>query len=138
METNTKLKPVDPELITHDILNIKDITLQKVILSEWKKHCFVKVMNCPERAKFIEKIGRAGEGQILPNMMEELVVLTCVDSQGLSIFTHKDIAKLSTKSGRVIEKIFNAAAQLNGLNKEAIQEIKGESSPTPSLDSPSD
>jgi len=127
---------METQILTKEILDVDDITLEKVVISEWGKYCFVKVMTANERAKFIARVG-AATGDVPVDLMEEVVVLTCTNAKGELIFTNKDKAKLSTKSGMALEKIFKAASKLNGLNKEGVEQIKGESPPTSSLGSPS-
>lgn len=64
----------------------------------------------------------------LDNIRCKLVVATCVDDDGVAIFTADDLHELSKRSCLPITRIFTVASELNGLSQEDVDELVGESS----------
>jgi hypothetical protein len=68
----------------------------------------------------------AGKDGTPKNVMEALIVACALDDKGDPIFTQADIFELSKKSAIAISKVFEAAAELNGLTQKAVDDIAGE------------
>jgi hypothetical protein len=66
-----------------------------------------------------------------------VAVLSVCDAAGVRLFDHdKDtVAKMSKKSGRALERIFQAAVKLNRLDDKSVKALEGNSESGQSDDS---
>jgi hypothetical protein len=66
-----------------------------------------------------------------------LVALTACDEQGNLLFRADQVAALGRKSAACVRRVYNAAAELNGLTDTAVDDARKNSSPDPSAASSS-
>lgn len=111
-------------LSREDILTINDKKHTDVYVPEWCGTVRVRTLAGHERMAF--QRGMPGDGKIPDDMMEQLIVLAACNEAGEPIFTREDAKALSNKSAVALERIFKAAADLNGMTSEAVEAIKGE------------
>jgi hypothetical protein len=113
------------------ILAAGDIESERVEVPEWGGAVWVRTMDGRERDAF--------EGHQIAHPWEDirarLAVITVCDSGGQALFNAGDVAAISRKSGRALDRIFEVSARLSGLGKKDIDELKKNSSTILSSDS---
>jgi hypothetical protein len=107
------------------ILKANDLKTIEVDVPEWGGSVIVRTMTGEARQNFQESIN-SPKGKLPKNMLESLVVATVVDDSGEPLFEHDDIAELKKKSSIALNRVFEAAAELNGLTDKSIDKISGE------------
>jgi hypothetical protein len=114
-------------MLTRDeILKADDLRRIDVEVPEWGGTIRLRVVTSKERHRFQTEIAKAKDG-VPPDFMEKFLVACAVDDAGKPLFSDEDIAALRGKSAVVLTKLFNKAAELNGMTDAAIEEIEGES-----------
>ena len=127
----------EPEvLLTREaILAHEDLITRRVEVPEWGGAVLVKVLKADEkmayeRSNTIRRRGRDGVVQIDPNekvnFRVNLAMRVCVDAAGNPLFTEADVAALGQKSAAALERIFDAACDLNRIGKRDIEELEEE------------
>ena len=113
-------------LTREQILQADDLRSVDVDVPEWGGTIRVRVATGRERAKFQQIVGNAKDG-MPANFMERFVATCAVDEKGQPLFTGgDDVKELSEKSAVALTKVFNAAAELNGMTDGSVEEIAGE------------
>ncbi len=104
------------------ILTAQDLPTVDVDVPEWGGTVRVRMMTGGERDAFeagtITRHGKKIE-QNLVNIRARLVALCVVDEKGQRLFSEADAAALGQKSAAALNRVFNAAQQLNALTEEA-------------------
>ena len=110
------------------ILEAADFEIKTVKTPEWGGSVAVRTFDGETRRRLLKPT----EGGGMPDdWMERVVVASVCDPAGNTIFNADDIEALSKKSAVVLERVFIAAIELNGLSEKSAEKIKGESKPTP-------
>lgn len=68
----------------------------------------------------------------LRGLKAKLLIRTVRDDQGQPVFGPEDVDLINAKSARAVARLFNVAAELNGLTKDDVEELAGNSEPDPS------
>lgn len=111
-------------LTKEQILQADDLKYVDVPVPEWGGDVRVRIMTGRQRQQFqVAYMGKKGMDEVF---MERLVMATAVNGDGESLFTEADLEELSKKSSIALNRIFEAAAHLNGMTQESVEEIKGE------------
>ena len=110
------------------ILAAKDFRVRTLDIPEWGGSVAIRSFDGATRAKLIQP---SKDGGVPGDWMEQIVVASACDKDGTPIFTKEDIPLLSKKNAVVLERIFTAAIDLNGLSADAVEQEKGESKPIP-------
>ncbi len=98
---------------------------------------FVREMTAAERDKFdTSLLDDEGNAKESGNYRARLVAATCCDATGKLLFSATQITALGAKSASMIDRIADAAHQLNKLSKRAVEVEKKDSGETPSAGSP--
>lgn len=71
------------------------------------------------------------------NLRAKLVVRSLVDEDGKRLLTDQDTNALGDLPGRVLNRLYDVAAELSGISEEESEELAGKSEPDPSDDSTS-
>lgn len=72
--------------------------------------------------------GRGKQKVNLDNIRAKMAVAVCEgDEEGVPLFTEQDIAALGEMSCVPLRRIFDEACKLNGIGKEHVDELVGES-----------
>ena len=111
-----------------DILGADDLPMELVEAPEWGGTVWVRTLNGAERDAFgVSCIAKEGQkkGQELLGVRARLVTLTACDGKGKRLFTHADEDKVGKKSGTVLARVFDAAAKLNGISEDDVEELAG-------------
>ena len=108
------------------ILQADDIEIRKVEIPEWGGYVYVRGMTGKERddyeASLVKQRGRDTQVN-MRNARAKLVVLCAVDEQGNKLFSEGDIAKISRKSAKAIDRIFTVARELSGITEDDMEEL---------------
>ena len=106
----------------------KDWPREPVEIPEWSGTVWVKVMTGTERDAWEAScIGHGGSPNLV-NMRARLVCVCLVDENGETVFGPKDVPEIGRIDSRILDRLFDAARALNGLTKEDVVEIEGNSS----------
>lgn len=108
-----------------DILTAEDVRYIEVEVEEWGGKLRLRTMTGRDREAFMQKIPAEG-GRWPAHFMEDFLVKCICDEKNKPILLPEDIEALSGKSGMILQQLFNAAAELNGLTSGSVEEIKGE------------
>jgi len=129
-------------MLTRDqILSAQDKPIETVDVPEWGGQVCVRTMGAKERDQWQDSM-MEGKGKNrkmnLANITASLCVLCMSDENGALLFSRADVAALGEKSAAAMQRVFNAAARLNGITEEDIEELAKNSEPTESDASNSD
>lgn len=128
-------------LTKDQILEASDLKNETVDVPEWGGSVIVRTMTGTDRDAFesslvtLDADGKAVQN--LDNMRVKLLAMTLVDDAGNRLFDSTDIAMLGRKSAAAIERVYTAAARLNGIGAKAEAEAAKNSEAAPSGDSTS-
>lgn len=113
--------------LTRDaILEMSDRATREVDVPEWGGTVTIKEWGLPERGAFVEIMEKRSSGEMgMADAMALCVVLSVVDENGNRIFTDKDVAVVSCKSGKAAERIFSAAMALNMITRKDVEVLAG-------------
>jgi hypothetical protein len=118
-----------------DILGAADILFETVKVPEWGGDVILRGLTGEERDAWeasrrqIRNPGTKHQ-EIVPNSdnaRASLLVKCIVDESGDRRFTDRDAPALGTKSGRVLDKLWDVAARLSGITEEEEEELAGNS-----------
>jgi hypothetical protein len=126
-------------LTKEQILSANDLPTQVVNVPEWNGSVIVKTMTGLERDSFEESMLKADKKSIAyVGSKSRLCVRCIVDDSGKRIFSDEDAEALGKKSAPAINRIYDVAARINGINKEDIDELEKNSETGQNDDSISD
>lgn len=129
-------------LLSRDaILTADDRETRDVEVPEWGGTVRVRAMSGFERDKFeTGMVETRGNKRVenYTNLRAKLVALVVIDEDGKRLFTDKDVAALGTKSAAALQRVFNAAQELNGMSDSDVEELTESFEPTPDENSTSD
>ena len=119
-------------LTKEEILGIADIKTEPVEVPEWGGCVLVRGLTGTGRDQYeqdqIERKGKKVDVN-LSNARAKLIALTVVDESGKLMFNDKDVHALGRKSAAAMERVYNKAMQLSGLNASDIEDLS-KNSPT--------
>lgn len=127
-------------LLTRDeILGKQDIKVQRVEIPEWDGHAFVRMLPGAERDRFEQsnvKVvkGKRGKTHTEPNpanFRARLAALCLCDEAGKRLFADSDAVDLGRKCGAALDRIADAALELNRMREEDYEEAEGNSESGP-------
>jgi hypothetical protein len=107
------------------ILKASDIKTIEVEVPEWGGTVRVRTMTGQARQEFQEAVNTP-KGKLPKNMIEALVIATAVDDSGEPLFSAADLKEISKKSSIALNRVFEAAAELNGLTDKSVDKLAGE------------
>lgn len=110
-----------------DILSAEDYQIETVEVNEWGGTVGIRTFDAATRARLLQP---AKDGKMPDNWMEMVVAASACDESGKLIFSDGDVAALSNKNAVVLEKLFTASIELNGLTDSSREKMQGESKPT--------
>lgn len=115
----------------------KKLPRAKVPTPEWAPeganaddaYVFVKTMRGTESDRWEQTLSGRGKQKVnLDNIRAKMAVAVCEgDEEGVPLFTEQDIAALGEMSCVPLRRIFDEACKLNGIGKEHVDELVGES-----------
>ncbi len=115
-------------LLTRDaILAAVDVQTEDVPVPEWGGTVRVRGLSGTERDGYelwiIQGKGRNRDINIRQSRAK-LVALTIVDADGKRVFDEADVALLGKKSALALQRVFDKAAALSGLDEETLEKIQ--------------
>lgn len=107
-----------------DILSADDTRSADVEVPEWGGVVRLRVMTGAARQAFLRAAAKRADEDA--GLVEALIVACAVDETGRLIFSPDDVAALREKSGAALQRVFEVAAELNGLTDAAVERLTGE------------
>lgn len=114
-------------LTAAQILAASDIKTKPVDVPEWGGTVYVKTISGTERDKFENLLNKDREG-----FRVKFIVTAACDEAGKPLFTSEQVAALSEKSGVAINRVFDAAWEVNYFSAEKVEELGKDSPSAPS------
>lgn len=128
-----------PGLLSRDaILGAVDVQVEDIEVPEWGGTVRIRGLSGTERDEYEAWIisGKGRNRDInLRNSRAKLVALCVVDEQGSRVFDPGDVAALGKKSAIALQRVFDKAAALSGLDDDALEKIQDDLGNAPSDDS---
>lgn len=107
-------------LTAEQILTADDAGLLEVNVPEWGGSVYIRVMSVGERDSYERMwIGKRETG--VDNFRTEYLARVLCDEKGKLLFSHEKIAALSSKSGAVMGRLFDAAMKHNYMQEDAVE-----------------
>lgn len=111
----------------NQILTAQDLKTVDVSVPEWGGEVRVKTLTGTERDQYEAdsvKI-KGNRREMTGNLRARLIAMCAVDENGQLMFTRADVMKLGQKSAPALERVFEAAANLNGMSEDDVEELAG-------------
>lgn len=128
-------------LLSRDqILEADDLETREVAVPEWGGEVIVKALSGEERDAFELSLKQIRGDKMEPNLANaraKLVARCIVDEDGTRLFSNSDIKALGKKSAAALERVFEVAAELSGLQDGDVEEMVKNSEAAQSGDSTS-
>jgi hypothetical protein len=118
-----------------------DLSTVDVSVPEWGGEVRLKTLTGAERDQYEAdsfKMHKGRQEANLSNLRARLVAMCAVDENGQPLFTRGDVLKLGQKSAIALERVFEAAARINGMSDEDVEVLAGNSEGGPNEGSTSD
>jgi hypothetical protein len=128
------------------ILKASALKTEEVRVPEWASPetgadvVMVRELRGRERDEWEASMAVQRGGQMVPdtaNMRAKLVARCIVDPEGEPLFTQQDVAALGELSAAALQRVYEVAARLSGLNQGALEEMGKTSETAPADDSAS-
>lgn len=114
-------------LTAAQILAASDIKTKPVDVPEWGGTVYVKTISGTERDRFENLLNKDRDG-----FRVKFVVTAACDESGKPLFTQEQVTALSEKSGVAINRVFDAAWEVNYFSTEKVEELGKDSPSAPS------
>jgi hypothetical protein len=109
-------------LTREQILKADDLRHVDVDVPEWGGVLRLRTITAKDRQKF-----HAGNQKgVMVDFQERFIVACAVDEKGDNLFTEDDLKALSGKSSNALNRVFEAAVELNGMSQRGVEDIEGE------------
>ena len=118
-------------LTREEILSADDLPKEIVDCPDWGGSVYVRTLTAGERDQ-MEAYLLKKQGSDNIDVRALIASLCCVDEEGASIFKREDIAELSSKSVKPLDRILQAAQGLNAFSDKDIDELEKNSEGDPS------
>jgi len=110
-------------LTASEILDAADIKYVDVDVPEWGGTVRIAVMSGTARDAYEQQItSRRGKTDTVENLRALYLSYCLVDEDDKLLFSPADIARLGSKSGNVLSRLFSEATLLNALGIEGMEE----------------
>ncbi len=103
------------------ILKADDLPTEVVPVPEWNGEVTVRTLAAYEKDEWEESLTETKGRKVkldMGNLRAKLCALCIIDDKGARIFNDKDIESLGKKSAKVISRIYDVAAELNGIGEQ--------------------
>lgn len=105
------------------ILAADDITIREIKIPEWGGSVHIRTITGQERDTW-EVYAQSQMSAQTVNIRARLAAISICDETGKRLFADADTSKLAEKSGVALDRIYEAAARLNGLSSEEVERIE--------------
>lgn len=106
------------------VLELQDVKTEVISIPEWDMEFTVKSLNGKERDKYETSVFQVSKnGQMVfnrDNLRAKLIALTVIDEDGDLVFEQSDVEALGNKNASALDKLYEVAERLSGLNKTAV------------------
>lgn len=122
--TNQETDNNTQESLRDQILAVNDIKIKRVEVPEWNTHVYLKTISGASRDMLdseylqVDEKGRVKVDR--SNLKAKFLVHTLCDSEGNLLFKPEDAGALGKKSASAINRLFEEAQELNGLDAKAV------------------
>lgn len=107
------------------ILNASDDGIEQLHVPEWGGDVYLKTMSGFQRDNweiyFTSELEK-GNGETV-NIRASLAAACLCNDHGELLFSHKDIAELSKKSGKALDRIYSRCLKMNRITPQDIDEL---------------
>jgi hypothetical protein len=110
------------------ILGADDLPVEEVEVPEWGVTVRVRTMMGYERDAFEASVVQ-GEKRNLDNLRARLCAMCIVDEDGNRVFSESDAEALGRKNAGALDRVFAVAQRLNGMSKQDVDDLVGNSEP---------
>lgn len=118
-------------LLSRDaILKADDLSFEDVEVPEWGGSVRVRALSGHDRDEFEASMATMRGKKLVPdteNIRAKLVARCLIDEQGDPMFSQRDVWELGKKSAAALDRIFEVASRLSGLDADDIEELEGNS-----------
>jgi len=133
-------------LSRNEIINAKDCKTTQIDIPEWGGAIYLRKWTGKDRSMFWSKSIRASEAgaevnwDTLFDNQVLVVAMSLCDEEGNKLFTtsDEDLAILSAKDGDVLQRLYTASIELNGMTAKSTEEAAKNLSAIQKDDSTSD
>lgn len=105
------------------ILQSEDRKTKTIEVPEWGGEVIIKEMSAFDRDEFESSLAGKNGGQNLKNWRAKLAAVSIVDEKGSLLFSKDEILKLSKKSSKALNRIADAAIELNQMGDDTVEEL---------------
>jgi hypothetical protein len=112
------------------ILAARDRVVEEIELPEWGGWFRVQGWDGHTRWRILQQWPSPGQRSSV-NLWALVACLSLVDAQDKRLFSDEDVGELAKKNARALDKIFQVALRLNGLDARAGDTLGKDSAPTP-------
>jgi hypothetical protein len=127
--------PVARVLLTRDmILKADGLRTEEVPVPEWGGSVLVRELRGRERDEWEASLAVQRGRQMVPdvaNMRAKLVARTVIGDDGEPVFSQQDVNALGELSAAALDRVFEVASKLSGLNADAVETGKASSATAP-------
>jgi len=109
-------------LTKEQILSADDLRHVDVDVPEWGGTIRLQTITARDRQKFHS----GGTKGAMDDFMERFIVACAIDEKGKLLFNSEDVKALSAKSAIALNRVFEAAVELNGMSQRGVEDIQGE------------
>lgn len=116
------------------ILGANDLDVEIIDIPEWGGKVRIQELSGTDRDVFEDAIVvQKREGKhvtrevVMKNARALIATLCCVDKNGIKIFTHADVVNLGRKSGRALQRVFEAGMRLSKMTEKDVEEMGNDS-----------
>ena len=124
------------EYLTRDaILAAATLKTEDVPVPEWGGSVLVRELRGRERDEWEASLAVQRGRQMVPdvaNMRAKLVARVVVGEDGEPVFTQQDVYALGELSAAALDRVFEVASRLSGLNPDSLEEMAKNSATAPS------
>ena len=123
--------PVMRVVLNRDqILKASHLKTEEVEVPEWGGLVLVRELRGRERDEWEASLAVQRGKQMVPdvaNMRAKLVARSVVGEDGEPVFTQQDVHALGELSAAALDRVFEVASRLSGLNPDDLEEMQGNS-----------
>lgn len=113
------------ELSAAAILGAEDLQRELVSVPEWNGDVWVSTMTGTARDEFEQEVqGFLGDELPIPNARARLLVRCLTNAAGAPLFALAEMEALGKKNGAVLDRLFDVAMRLSGLDKKTAEALK--------------
>ena len=114
-------KELSSKELYEQILSADDLKKERVHVPEWGVDVWVRQLTAKQQDTCEKQ--HFAEGKSLDGFRARMLVYSLIDHEGNSVFTEKDIDKISNKSGGVLSRLMNHCTKLNEYTEKDLEEL---------------